>query len=310
LPRLFLNDMTDYPKINRKKCGGCGLCVAVCPSDALFMHDGKASVSSAGCIFCGHCRAVCKDGAVDMGEDSPSFSFSTFQADHRWLPNGAGDLGQLARVMYSRRSCRLYMPENVPWCMLQDLVRLAISAPSGTNSQGWKFIIMENRKQVVALGEGVADFYRKLNRLAANPIVRFYDALFRSSRLSQYYARNYNRVLKSLIAWDERQHDRLFHGAPAVILIACSNDAGCPIEDSLVAAQNILLASHVMGLGSCLIGYAVEAIKRSRKVQKMLQLSAGETVYAAVALGYPAVRYRETVFRKEPDIRTPLKNNR
>jgi len=300
--------MTDFPKINRKKCNGCGLCIATCPSDVLFMQDGKASVSSAGCIFCGHCRAVCKEDAVHIGDNEDSSSFYSFQADLRWLPYGTGDLGQLARLMYSRRSCRLYTSQNVSGNMLKDLVRLAISAPSGTNSQDWRFIIIENRKQVVALGEKIADYYRKLNRLAANPLVRFYDGLFCNSRLSQYYQRYYKRVLKSLIAWDERQQDKLFHGAPAVILIACSKDAGCPVEDALVAAQNILLASHVMGLGSCLIGYAVEAIKRSRNVQKMLQLSAGETVYAAIALGYPAVCFREMICRKEPVIRTPLKN--
>ena len=56
--------------------------------------------------------------------------------------------------------------------------------------------------------------------------------------------------------------DRLFHGAAAAILVTGRRQASCPAEDALLATQNILLAAHAMGLGSCLIGFAVEAMRR------------------------------------------------
>jgi nitroreductase len=97
--------------------------------------------------------------------------------------------------------------------------------------------------------------------------------------------------------------DRLFHGAPAVIAVGSRPGASCPAEDALLVAGNILLGAHAMGLGTCLIGYAVVAVARDRNVRAFLGLSPGEAVHAVIALGYPDERYRTVTGRKPADLR-------
>jgi nitroreductase len=103
-------------------------------------------------------------------------------------------------------------------------------------------------------------------------------------------------VKEALTDWEQRGIDRLFHGAPAALLVGGKNEASCPAEDALLAGQNILLAAHAMGLGSCLIGFAVEAMRRERRIGKSLGMKKDEPVYAVIALGYP----RETFQRPAP----------
>ncbi|TVM29020.1 nitroreductase family protein, partial [Oceanidesulfovibrio marinus] len=61
----------------------------------------------------------------------------------------------------------------------------------------------------------------------------------------------------------EQGVDRLFRGAPAAILVGVSTGAGCQQEDCLRATQNMILGAHALGLGTCLIGYAVAAMKEA-----------------------------------------------
>ncbi|MCX5854903.1 MAG: nitroreductase family protein, partial [Deltaproteobacteria bacterium] len=103
---------------------------------------------------------------------------------------------------------------------------------------------------------------------------------------------------EALSEWDKGGTDMLFHGATAAIVIGSKRGASCPREDALLATQNILLAAHSMGLGSCLIGFAVEAMKEDPDIKKTLGIPDNEQVYAVIALGYPDETYRRIPGRK------------
>ena len=77
---------------------------------------------------------------------------------------------------------------------------------------------------------------------------------------------------------------------------------GCP-EDALLATQNILLAAHCVGLGTCLVGYAVAVMRRERRVCRFAGLPDNETPYAVIALGYPDERYASMAGRRRMTIR-------
>lgn len=124
-----------------------------------------------------------------------------------------------------------------------------------------------------------------------------------------YYHRHYKTVQEGLHRWEREGIDTLFHGAAAAILVGSRKNASTPMEDALLASQNILLAAHCLGLGSCLIGFAVEAIKRDRRIREMLQIPAEESVYAVIALGYPDEKYARTGLRKKTVIRRPLRRD-
>ena len=71
------------------------------------------------------------------------------------------------------------------------------------------------------------------------------------------------------------------------------------MEDGILASQNIMLAAHSLGLGTCMIGFAVEAIKRDKNIRKLLEVPDDESIFAVIVLGYPAEQYEKAVYRKK-----------
>ncbi|NTV13593.1 MAG: 4Fe-4S binding protein [Desulfobulbaceae bacterium] len=286
------------------KCSGCGQCLAVCPDRTISMVAGKAAVTGAHCLACGHCLAVCPTGAVSVAAiATDSLYFHSFTLEPGWLPWGEFSPAHLVRLLASRRSCRNYKDEPVSRELLLDLVKAGTTAPSGTNSQGWTFTILSQRQQVAELGGQIAGFFEKLNRLAANPYARLLSRLSGGDALGRYYRRYFQSIAEGLREWRQEGRDLLFHGAPAAIVVGGRPEASCPAEDALLATQNILLTAHALGLGSCLIGFAVAALERQPALKDSLGIPRTEKVYAVVALGWPAEKYQRLCGRKEAVIR-------
>ncbi|HTZ40821.1 MAG TPA: nitroreductase family protein [Syntrophales bacterium] len=298
-----MEDLTK-PRLDPDRCTGCGLCLSVCPSDVLTLADGTISLAREGCFGCDHCAAVCPAEAIRIDTVSPgNLSLATIETGGCWLPFGEFDTALLVRLLYSRRSCRCFTDAPVERSALEDLARIGTMAPSGTNSQRWSFTIVPDRAALLAFGRRIGGFYGRLNRLAANPAARLFSRLFMQDKLGHYYRRYYNQVEEALRQFHETGRDRLFHGATAAILIGTEPGATCPREDAMLAAQNIALAAHTMGIGTCLIGFAVEAMRRDRSIQRSLGIPETEDVHAVIALGQPAVAYLRPAGRKPAKVR-------
>ena len=256
------------------------------------------------CLGCGHCQAACPEQAIRVDCLRPeTMQFVHFTADMRWLPHGEADTAQLVRLMASRRSCRNYAERPVPSGLLEDLVKIGITAPSGTNSQRWAFTLLSSRDAVLSLARNVSAFFVKLNRMAEKGWLRKLLKYTGKPELDAYYREYYRAVSAALEAWEKQGEDRLFHGAPAAIIVSSAPGASCPAEDAMLATQNILLGAHTLGLGSCLIGYVVAAMENDTKIQIKAGIPKEEKVYAVIALGYPQERFSRVAERKLPVIR-------
>jgi len=289
--------------IDKKECTGCGICVQICPYKAIAMTAGKAEFILDECFLCGHCQAVCAVDAVTIDALESSFALVTVQETTEVVQPGQYDIAGLVGLMRSRRSCRKYKDKVVTPAILKDLVKIGTTAPSGTNSQGWDFVLLPTRGEVLVLGELTAEYFRKLNKQARSRVLRGLMKIFGHDKLGQYYRNYHDSVAEALKEWDEQEIDRLFHGATACILVTGKHCASCPAEDALLASQNILLAAHAMGLGSCLIGFAVEAMRRTPEMRKEMMLNEDEQIYSVIALGYPAVAYARPANRMSVESR-------
>jgi len=296
---------SDLPILDAAACVGCGECVAVCPSGVLSLGDGVVVVvAGVGCIGCGHCRAVCPQCALAIAGDDPwTAAYDVIESTGEQIAPGGCQAGRLVDLLRSRRSCRRYLERPVPGPVIEDLIRAGVTAPSGTNSQAWTFTVLATRAAVMSLGQAVAGFFGRVNRLAANPLVRKGYALLGRRELEDYYREHYTSVAEALAAWERDRTDRLFHGATAVVVVGSRPGASCPAEDALLATGNMLLAAHCLGLGSCLIGYAVEAMRHDKQVKAAAGLPREETAHAVLALGWPAVGYARPAGRRRPLVR-------
>ena len=290
--------------IDADKCIGCGQCVAVCPKETIALLDGKAVVTGSESLNCGHCAAACPEEAIRVAAIDPALGqFETFAADTRWQAHGRCDIAALANLMGSRRSCRNFSEKPVDRARLADLVKIGITAPSGSNCQPWTFTILPNREAVNRLGQRVGLFFRKTNRMAEKAWLRAGLKWLGRPELDGYYREHYATVERGLAAWEKGERDLLFHGAPAVIVVAADENASCPSEDALLATGHMLLAAHSMGLGTCLVGFVIEAMQRDRTIVQSLGIPANETPYAVIAIGWPDEHYQRVAGRKAVVIR-------
>jgi len=292
-------DRTVQTRIDPILCNGCGRCIQVCPSQTITLKNGKALVSGYQSLSCDHCAAVCPADAVKVAAIDPDASrFRLFPSDDEWLPYGRFDSSLLVKLMRSRRSCRNYADRPPARELLEDLVKIGITAPSGSNCQHWTFTILPDRSAVSDLGSKMAGYFKRLNRLAENRFLRWSLKLIGKKRLDWYFREYYPAVEDALAEWELSGQDRLFHGAPALIIVGSRPGAACPAEDALLAAQNILLAAHSLGLGTCLIGFAVEAFKADPSLKRFVGIPKREDIHAVIALGYPREKYLRVAGRK------------
>lgn len=290
--------------IDAEKCIGCELCIKVCPSDTISMQDGKARVTGERSLQCGHCAAVCPVDAVTVHAiDKQSLAFSNFTLNKHWLAPGDFDTGQLVQLMASRRSCRNYTDQVIDRSILQDLVKAGTTAPSGTNCQNWTFTVLPDRDTVNEFGQRLGLFFKKLNRMAEKRLLRKGLKLIGKPTLDDYYREYYESVRDGLQEWARTGRDLLFHGAAAVIVVATRPGGSCPLEDALLATQNMLLTAHSLGLGTCLIGFGVSAMKNDAALQQFIGIPAEETVCSVIAVGYPDELYEGLTGRKKAVLR-------
>ena len=53
-------------QIDQEKCNGCGLCVDVCPLQAISLENDKAKVDQDTCTECGQCVDECPNKAISV----------------------------------------------------------------------------------------------------------------------------------------------------------------------------------------------------------------------------------------------------
>ena len=93
----------------------------------------------------------------------------------------------------------------------------------------------------------------------------------------------------------------IFHGAPVLLVIASQYDSVWAIEDCALAAANVMLTAHSMGLGTCWIGSAHTYLQTPRG-RASLQLESHHRAVAPIIIGYPRTT-PQPVPRRPADVR-------
>jgi nitroreductase len=137
---------------------------------------------------------------------------------------------EIFEAIRGRRAVRAFTEAEVDREQLSRLIDAAIQAPSATNAQPWVFAVIQDRQL--------------LHRCSERAKAHLLETLESDSLLSRY------RDTLADPAFD------IFYHAPALIVICARPDTTQAAEDCALAAQNLMLAAHAMGLGTCPIGFA------------------------------------------------------
>ena len=191
-------------------------------------------------------------------------------------------------VILKRRSVRVYQKKQVPEFLIKRILEAGRFAPSAGNCQPWKFVVVREPEILYGITQTVIEACKKfkglidyrwngsvLRRIIANIIIR--------SKPNDLHPVPFGAI--SFIADGKLS---LFHNAPTVILIfADERGIGFPTLDCGIAGQNMALAAHSMGLGTCWIGFPKLAFESTDKWRNRLGIDYPYKFVSSLAVGYP-----------------------
>jgi nitroreductase len=168
---------------------------------------------------------------------------------------------ELDACIKKRRSIRQYKDEHVHREIVEKILNAGIWAPSGMNSQPWRFVVIENRNIISKLSERTKEILSEMPW---------------PTDLLQKYAKS--------------EKDTIFYDAPLLILLCVPKNQelrSINLLDCGLAAQNMLLTAYQEGLGSCFIGFAC-FLNQDPAFLAYLGVPANHEIIAPMIFGYPA----------------------
>ena len=177
-----------------------------------------------------------------------------------------------------RRSVRSYTSGPVSRDMINAVIEAGNEAPSAMNSQPWRFVVVEDKKIKAKLLAAALPNAQKIVEMVKDVDPARYEMI--KKRYSE---------LK----------DPVYYSAPVIIFVIGSGryaDHSCPL-----ACENMMLAAHSLGLGSCWVGFGA-MVTEDAEVKNILELQESEKIFGPILLGHPS-GWPERPTKKEPRIK-------
>ena len=179
----------------------------------------------------------------------------------------------LMDTILQRRSVRRYEADPVQRDVIEKLLQAAIWGPSAHNRQPWRFVVIETQSQKENLAGAMGTKLR--NDLQADNVPQ--------DLIDKDVAKSYDRITS----------------APILIVLCLTmidmdvysdanrahNEYIMAVQSAAAAGQNLLLAAHSLGLGTC---WMCAPLFCPDIVRNALDLPDDWQAQALITLGYPA----------------------
>lgn len=172
----------------------------------------------------------------------------------------------------ARRSVRAYAPDELERDTVITLLEAAVRAPTAMHEEPWAFVIVQDRQLLKQLSD------------LAKPL--FIESLHRIHQTGGHASDIFSSP-----------DFNIFHDAGTLIVI-CAKPGHFAEADCWLAAENLMLAACAIGLGSCVIGSAVESLNTPEGKAK-LGIPSEFNAVAPIVVGVPSGETAATP-RKEP----------
>ena len=132
-------------------------------------------------------------------------------------------MNEVIKAILARRSVRAFQDRQIKKEGLDVILKCVTYAPSAMNSQNWHFTAIRD----TAFIEEANDWITSEIKASGNP------------------------TLEGIL---ERSNGRVFRNAACVIIVSTERQDRFGLINASAATQNMLLAAHSLGIGSCWIG--------------------------------------------------------
>lgn len=178
------------------------------------------------------------------------------------------------QTILHRRSIRAYQPQQIAEKEMQEILLAGQYAPTAMGQQPWHFTVLQN-----------PDMLEKLQ-----------------VQCKSLFLHSENPDLRAVAS---REEYHVFHHAPTLLIVSGDNQAITPLQDCVLAMENMLLAAASLGIGSCWV-HSVVMLSGNAEGETAfknlgLGIPDGYQPYAASVFGYSAIPFPEPSPRK-PDV--------
>jgi len=186
-------------------------------------------------------------------------------------------MNEVLKNMLTRRSIRRYAEAQVPEIELNEILTAARFAPCGSNSQFWHFIIIQSE-----------------------PVLAELNGLVRMAFASLEVDMNTYVSMRGGKEASKREDYAFFYRAPTLVVATNRKTYPNAMADCACALENMQLAAHSMGLGSCWINQLTWFGEEPeiRAVLERIGMPEDEKVCGALAIGFPEGSIPEAPSRK------------
>jgi nitroreductase/NAD-dependent dihydropyrimidine dehydrogenase PreA subunit len=256
--------------VDHKKCEKKWICVEVCPLEILALDPEQGPQVRPGmgntCIACGHCVAACPHGALDnvrnpLARQTPL------------PPYPLVDAATAFNFLRSRRSIRCYRDAPVPRTILRQLLEIARYAPSGHNSQGLAYIVVE--------GDTALDRVRSVVLAWMRGMIQTQPQLAEMLHLA------------SIVKASEAGRDMILRGAPQLVVATGENASRMAQVSTTLALEYVEIYATALGLGTCWAGYVQVCAQQHPGLATLLRVPENRMITGAMMVGYPKYRYHQ-----------------
>jgi len=164
-------------------------------------------------------------------------------------------------LLKKRRAIRDFEDKEVPLKITEEILQESTLAPSASNNQPCRFVVVQCRKTIKALSDE-----SKANLLRDNSEKKI--------KLNPDY-----------VTMLQNENFNVFYNAPCVIYIVGAKSVGSLDVDSALAASYIMFGAAARGLGTCWV--ALGANIRDPKLRAELGIPDTYRIVAPIILGYP-----------------------
>ncbi len=195
------------------------------------------------------------------------------------------DLPDALQTIYSRRAVRAYRSEQPPDEVIHALLDAAVRAPTAMHREPWGFVVIQDKA-----------------------LLKRYSDRAKAALLEPSIALGWGSAPASRHDHPAMLRDpafNIFYDAGTLIVV-CRTESGIFADaDCWLAAQNLMLAATVRGLGTCVIGFAV-GVLNAPDIKRELGIPEEGAAVAPIILG-TAKQAPAAVSRKAPRILRWLK---